>query len=301
MLRLNESIQLRHSVNEPALNCRTVEQKLPPSGQQNSETDSSGINRGNLGQGDETFYVDLLKMKLENSCKEIEKIKDELSLQRMKALAESQRVLELERKLFTNERHLKLSQGENMKLRVSLDEIKMKYEPDEMVKLRIQKRRREQLPLDCPSEDAPDNVPAGNSVDVSNAVKEEEGCTTEPSANGSSEDHIVSVEEQLVDSVSINQKKPTNVQPVKERKRVRIMEDENQVHSFNKSSTNDCSVASSPPRSASDGLRSEDSRFETKKLDEREMRKNERKSRIKAQPVLHVSSKPASVTQCPQQ
>ncbi|CAH2276869.1 Spindly [Pelobates cultripes] len=294
MLRLNESIQLRHSVNEPALNCRTVEQKLPPSGQQNSETDSSGINRGNLGQGDETFYVDLLKMKLENSCKEIEKIKDELSLQRMKALAESQRVLELERKLFTNERHLKLSQGENMKLRVSLDEIKMKYEPDEMVKLRIQKRRREQLPLDCPSEDAPDNVPAGNSVDVSNAVKEEEGCTTEPSANGSSEDHIVSVEEQLVDSVSINQKKPTNVQPVKERKRVRIMEDENQVHSFNKSSTNDCSVASSPPRS-------EDSRFETKKLDEREMRKNERKSRIKAQPVLHVSSKPASVTQCPQQ
>lgn len=62
--------------------------------------------------------------------KEIEKIKDELSLQRMKALAESQRVLELERKLFTTDRHLKLSQSENMKLRVSLDELKMKYEPD---------------------------------------------------------------------------------------------------------------------------------------------------------------------------
>nr|XP_033778490.1 protein Spindly isoform X4 [Geotrypetes seraphini] len=78
---------------------------------------------------DETYYVDLLKMKLEQSIKETEKIKDELSLQRMKALTESQRVLELERKLFANDEQLQHWQSENMKLRVALDELKMKYEP----------------------------------------------------------------------------------------------------------------------------------------------------------------------------
>lgn len=48
----------------------------------------------------------------------------------MKALYESQRVLEVERKLFTNERHLQACQSENMNLRVMLDELKMKYEPE---------------------------------------------------------------------------------------------------------------------------------------------------------------------------
>lgn len=57
-------------------------------------------------------------------------MKNELSLQRMKALYESQRVLEVERKLFTNERHLQACQSENMNLRVMLDELKMKYEPE---------------------------------------------------------------------------------------------------------------------------------------------------------------------------
>lgn len=48
----------------------------------------------------------------------------------MKALYESQRVLEVERKLFTSERHLQACQSENMNLRVKLDELKMKYEPE---------------------------------------------------------------------------------------------------------------------------------------------------------------------------
>lgn len=48
----------------------------------------------------------------------------------MKALYESQRVLEFERKLFTNERYLQACQSENMNLRVMLDELKMKYEPE---------------------------------------------------------------------------------------------------------------------------------------------------------------------------
>ena len=50
----------------------------------------------------------------------------------MKALLESQRALDIERKLFLNERCLQLSQSENMKLRAKLDELKLKYEPEGM-------------------------------------------------------------------------------------------------------------------------------------------------------------------------
>lgn len=48
----------------------------------------------------------------------------------MKALFESQRTLDIERKLFANERHLQLSESENLKLRAKLDELKLKYEPE---------------------------------------------------------------------------------------------------------------------------------------------------------------------------
>ena len=48
----------------------------------------------------------------------------------MKALFESQRALDIERKLFANERHLQLSESENIKLRAKLDELKLKYEPE---------------------------------------------------------------------------------------------------------------------------------------------------------------------------
>uniref|UniRef100_A0A8C5QLH2 Protein Spindly n=1 Tax=Leptobrachium leishanense TaxID=445787 RepID=A0A8C5QLH2_9ANUR len=264
---------------------------------QNSENEQTGKN-SNPGQEDETYYVDLLKMKLDNSSKEIEKIKDELSLQRMKALAESQRVLELERKLFTNERQLKLSQTENMKLRVNLDEIKMKYEPDEMVNFRIQKRRREQLPLDCPSENPADhNIMARNAADLPpETLKESEECSTGHTEDHSSKTSNPAPAEEPVGPVSTQQSKAAKGHSVKERKRVRIVEDENKVHTLNKSGTNDCSNPATSPRS-----KTEDASIETKKPEERETRKNERKSRLKAQPVLYVSSKPASVTQCPQQ
>lgn len=62
--------------------------------------------------------------------KEIENLKSELSLQRMKALFESQRVLEMERKLFAKERQLEASQSESINLRVLLDELRIKYQPE---------------------------------------------------------------------------------------------------------------------------------------------------------------------------
>ncbi|MGH0163525.1 UNVERIFIED_CONTAM: hypothetical protein FKN15_065977 [Acipenser sinensis] len=127
--------------------------------------------------GDGTYYTDLLKMQLTASKQESDRLGDELSLQRMKALAESQRVLEVERKLFGSERALKLCQGENMKLRVRLDELRMKYEPNAVNKDRVQKRRREKLPVDMPA-DEPTEKGSGKHQPAVNG----EAGQTEPSA-----------------------------------------------------------------------------------------------------------------------
>ncbi|XP_019062778.1 protein Spindly isoform X1 [Fukomys damarensis] len=103
---------------------------------------SSGV------QEDRTYYTDLLQLKLDNLNKENESTKGELSIQRMKALFESQRALDIERKLFANERCLQLSESENMKLRAKLDELKLKYELEEKTEVPVLKKRREVLPMD---------------------------------------------------------------------------------------------------------------------------------------------------------
>ncbi|XP_073343327.1 protein Spindly [Pagrus major] len=97
---------------------------------------------------DETYYTDLLKMKLNNTVKDAERLSDELSLQRMKSLSESQRALELERKLFSSERLLKQAQSDKIKLQLQVEELQDKYEPREAKKNLIQKRKKEKLPVD---------------------------------------------------------------------------------------------------------------------------------------------------------
>ncbi|XP_068133511.1 protein Spindly isoform X2 [Hyperolius riggenbachi] len=260
--------------------------------QLNSENGPAHMNTNAVIQGDEAYYVDLLKMKIENSSKEIEKMKDELSLQRMKALAESQRVLELERKLFTNERHLTVSKSENMKLRVCLDELKMKYEPDETIKLRTQKRRREQLPIDGFSEDTAglndqlvDTTESAVSKDQEEKVndfysKQNEPCSI-PETYGAEQGVCFVLPS--TDSV---------LQPVKERKRVRIADDLKSTEGLNE---NDCTLTTSA-RSAGEG-----SSPEIKNSEQKDLRKCEKKSSQRVHPVLHVSSKPGTVAQCPQQ
>lgn len=57
-------------------------------------------------------------------------MRSELSLQRMKALFENQRVLEMEQKLFASERQLEVCQSESINLRVLLEELRIKYEPE---------------------------------------------------------------------------------------------------------------------------------------------------------------------------
>uniref|UniRef100_A0A3P8X406 Protein Spindly n=1 Tax=Cynoglossus semilaevis TaxID=244447 RepID=A0A3P8X406_CYNSE len=85
-------------------------------------------NAGAEGQ-DETYYTDLLKMKLNNTVKDAERLGGELSLQRMKSLSESQRALDLERKLFTSDRLLKQVQSQKIKLQLRVEELEHKYEP----------------------------------------------------------------------------------------------------------------------------------------------------------------------------
>ncbi|XP_047209155.1 protein Spindly isoform X2 [Girardinichthys multiradiatus] len=101
-----------------------------------------------VGGQDETYYTDLLKLQLSNSVKDAERLGDELSLQRMKSLSESQRALELERKLFTSERLLKQAQSDNIKLQLRVEELQQKYEPREVKKNLIQRKRKEKLPVD---------------------------------------------------------------------------------------------------------------------------------------------------------
>ncbi|XP_053152455.1 protein Spindly isoform X2 [Hemicordylus capensis] len=90
----------------------------------------------NTSESENGYYTDLLQMKLENSDKEVENLKSELSLQRMKALFESQRVLEMERKLFASERQLEVCQSESINLQVLLDDLRIKYEPEELIKFK---------------------------------------------------------------------------------------------------------------------------------------------------------------------
>ncbi|MCJ8733961.1 hypothetical protein PDJAM_G00229810 [Pangasius djambal] len=99
---------------------------------------------------DETYYTDLLKMQLSNSKKVAEKLKEELSMARMKALSESHRVLELERKLFAAENALKQGRIDIIRLQVKIEELQMKYEPNEAKKAQAQKCKREKFPVNLP-------------------------------------------------------------------------------------------------------------------------------------------------------
>ncbi|XP_034399739.1 protein Spindly isoform X2 [Cyclopterus lumpus] len=104
---------------------------------------------------DETYYIDLLKMKLHNTAKDAERLGDELSLQRMKSLSESQRGLELERKLFSSERLLKKTQSDKIQLQLRVEELQHKYEPKDTINNLIQKRRKEKFPFDVPCSEKP--------------------------------------------------------------------------------------------------------------------------------------------------
>uniref|UniRef100_A0A8C2H9F0 Protein Spindly n=2 Tax=Cyprinus carpio TaxID=7962 RepID=A0A8C2H9F0_CYPCA len=227
---------------------------------------------------DETYYTDLLKMQLSNSKKDAEKLKDELSMARMKALSESQRVLELERKLYGTEQALKQRHSDNMRLQVKLEELKMKYTPNEVNKAQVQKRRREKFPVPVPEKSA-------------SSKEETTTMDTEPS-KGSSEN---TKEETLSHPVEkpvvfpLQSEQPTEPNPrelPRESKSVRICED--------------------PPVCIPDAPRSPVSDSNSKNEDQTHPSHEEEnwrteKKRKKYQQPTHVNSEKTMANECAQQ
>ncbi|NXX65634.1 SPDLY protein, partial [Spizella passerina] len=240
------------------------------------------------------YYADLLQIKLDNSNKETETLKNELSLQRMKALYESQRVLEFERKLFTNERHLQACQSENMNLRVMLDELKMKYEPEELLKGSKIKKKRERIPVNATCE----------YFDSQNTPVKETALTQLPSKEGKKataktlEQSDASPKKQPVQASPLHtalQAIRNIVEPERDRKRVKI-QDENHVTFTSSSRSGNNSSAPAVPRLTAE------SRFETTEEDKRETKiSTEKKTQKKKHSTLYVSSKASCETQCAQQ
>ncbi|XP_057891028.1 protein Spindly isoform X1 [Melospiza georgiana] len=195
------------------------------------------------------YYADLLQIKLDNSNKETETLKNELSLQRMKALYESQRVLEFERKLFTNERHLQACQSENMNLRVMLDELKMKYEPEELLKGSKIKKKRERIAVNATCEyfDS-QNTPVKETALTQLSSKEGKKTTTK-----TLEQSDASPKKQPVQASPLHtalQAIRNIVEPERERKKVKI-QDENHVTFTSSSRSGNNASASAVPRSVS--------------------------------------------------
>ncbi|XP_064017693.1 protein Spindly [Pogoniulus pusillus] len=256
---------------------------------------SSGSKGGESGDG---YYADLLQIKLDNSNKETETLKNELSLQRMKALYESQRVLEVERKLFTNERHLQACQSENMNLRVKLDELKMKYEPEELAKGTRIKKKREKIPVDTTCE----------YLDSRNTSEKESSVTSVTQLPSKEETKMTfknlkpndaSPKKHTLEAPPINVALPATqkvAEHEKERKRVKIKdESEDGFTSYGRSGNNSLTSAASRLTA--------ESRFETTEEEEKKENKimTEKKTEKKKYTTLYVSSKPTSETQCAQQ
>ncbi|XP_039557678.1 protein Spindly isoform X3 [Passer montanus] len=248
--------------------------------------------RGSDSEND--YYADLLQIKLDKSNKEMEALKNELSLQRMKALHESQRVLEFERKLFSNERHLQACQSENMNLRVMLDELKMKYEPEELLKDSKIKKKRERIPVNATCE----------YFDSKNTPVKETALTQLPSKEGKKmttknlEQSDASPKNQPIQASPLHtalQAIRNIVEPERERKRVKIQDENHVAFTSNSRSGNNSSALAVPRLTA-------ESRFETTEEEKRETKiSTEKKTQKKKYSTLYVSSKASSETQCAQQ
>nr|XP_054369622.1 protein Spindly isoform X3 [Mirounga angustirostris] len=241
---------------------------------------------------DNTYYTDLLQIQLDNLNKENESTKGELSIQRMKALFESQRALDIERKLFANERCLQLSQSENMKLRAKLDELKLKYEPEEKIEVPVPKKRREVLPVDITT---PNNACAksavGEEVYRLPPQKDEAQCCPSNSEDNLQLEKIVSINTPGI-NLSPHKSLPMDIQPKKEKKCVKLIGFSTDSEALSERSGN----TPNSPRLAAE------SRLQTEVKEGKETAsKLEKETCKKSHPILYVSSKSTPETQCPQQ
>ncbi|XP_032108576.1 protein Spindly isoform X2 [Sapajus apella] len=243
---------------------------------------------------DNTYYTDLLQMKLDNLNKENESTKGELSIQRMKALFESQRSLDLERKLFANERCLQLSESENMKLRAQLEELKLKYEPEETVEVPVLKKRREVLPVDITiSKDAcaSNSAAEGEVYRLPPQQEETQSCPNSSEDNNLQLEKLVSINTPA-GTLSPHKNLPMAMQLKKEKKCVRLIGVPADSEALSERSGN---TPNSPRLAAESKLQKEvkEGKGTASKL--------EKETCKKSHPILYVSSKSTPETQCPQQ
>ncbi|XP_069792633.1 protein Spindly isoform X2 [Narcine bancroftii] len=206
--------------------------------------------------GDGQYYVELLKLQVDNAKKENKTVNDELSLQRMKALAESQRVLEVERKFYASERQLKQYQSENMKLRVKLDDMRLKYEPED-VKNRPQNRKKEKLPVGVLDEALLVSSSTSTSEAILSSDKETRKRQTDVLCNEISaslpEPDLLSAP--LSGPLSANNIRVTELEPAnkpapsKEGKRVRIMHQTGEIGVLSEQRNTEVSKPTQSPRS----------------------------------------------------
>ncbi|KFU92848.1 Protein Spindly [Chaetura pelagica] len=258
-------------------------------------TEELKASRSSQEESEDGYYADLLQMKLDKSNKENETLKNELSLQRMKALYESQRVLEVERKLFTNERHLQASQSENMNLRVMLDDLKMKYEPEELLKGTQIKKKREKIPVDSTSECLDRKNTSVKEAALSQLPSKEEIKMTSNNLDQSE----ASPKKHALEAPSLNralQAMQEVVQPERERKRVTIKDETHDAFPSCSQSRSNFLTPAAPRLTA-------ESRLETTEKEDKKENKitTEKKTQKRKYTTLYVSSKPTSETQCAQQ
>ncbi|CAH6786513.1 protein Spindly [Phodopus roborovskii] len=239
---------------------------------------------------DSTYYADLLQLKLDKLNKENEDTKGELSIQRMKALFESQRALDIERKLFANERHLQLSESENIKLRAKLDELKLKYEPEEKIEVPVLKKRREVLPLDI-------STPTPAAVDATG-----EEVSRLPLQRDEKESYLNSINDNPVQwqQPATSAVHPVSLSPCKtpppdtqlKKKCVKLVDSPANADALREQSGN---TPRSPRLTA-------ESRLPTEVKESKETTsKPEKGAYKKSHTIMYVSAKSTPETQCPQQ
>ncbi|KAM4826617.1 protein Spindly [Thomomys bottae] len=243
---------------------------------------------------DSSYYTDLLQLKIHELNKENESTRGELSIQRMKALFESQRTLDFERKLFASERCLQVLESENMKLRVKLDELKLKYEPEEVMEVPVLKKRREVLPVDvtAPEDQLTHAAIEKEASRLSPGKEETQSCPDNLEDNVQLEKSVSG--DEPITGVSAHKNLPPDTQPRKEKKCVKLVDAPVDAAAFDERD-------GPSPGSArlTIGSRLQE---EVKEEEEAagELGKKPCKNK-KSHPIMYVSSKPTAQAQCAQQ
>nr|XP_004661088.2 protein Spindly [Jaculus jaculus]XP_045009591.1 protein Spindly [Jaculus jaculus]XP_045009592.1 protein Spindly [Jaculus jaculus] len=242
---------------------------------------------------DSTYYSDLLQLQLDKLNKENESTKGELSIQRMNALFESQRALDIERKLFANERRLQLSESENMKLRAKLDELKLKYEPEEKIEVPLLRKRREVLPVAVTNskETCADTAAREEGSRLPVQEKENQPCSNKLEDNTLLREKSISSDIAIA-CLSPRKNLPLGVHPKKEKKCVTLLDGAADTET----SCEKRGKCSSSPRLTAD------LRLQTEVKEGKESTSKLRTELCKKpHSILYVSSKSTPETQCPQQ